>query len=131
MTARPKNPEYGFYQIKRVFLGCPGDLMSERSRFPRVLETVNNIRAHRLGFHLEPVGWERVIPSFGRPQELINRELELADLVVVVFWNRIGTTSGLRAPGITGTLEEFELATRLYRTNQRPLVWVYFRTPIE
>ena len=64
-----------FYQVKRVFLSCPDDLVSERSRFPKILETVNNLRAHSLGFHLEAVGWERVVPSFGRPQQLINEEL--------------------------------------------------------
>ena len=72
--------EFQFYQIKRVFLACPGDLMAERSRFPRLLETVNNLRAHSLGFHLQPVGWERVIPSFGRPQSLINLELHALTL---------------------------------------------------
>jgi len=76
---------FPFYQVKRVFLACPGDLVSERSKFPKLLDTVNSLRAHSLGFHLEAVGWERVIPSFGRPQELINLELRIADLVVVLF----------------------------------------------
>jgi hypothetical protein len=120
--------EYGFYQLKRVFLGCPGDLMTERSRFPRLLETVNNLRAHSLGFHLEPIGWERVIPSFGRPQELINKELSSADLAVIMFWNRIGSPSSSKSDK-TGTLEEFELASRLHEQYSKPLVWVYFRTP--
>ena len=126
---------YSFYQVKRVFLACPGDLVSERSRFPRLLETVNSLRAHSLGFHLEPVGWERVIPSFGRPQELINNELRSADLVVVMLWNRIGSPSG-REPEITGTIEEFNLAVRLYDETakrhfgaHKPVVWVYFRVP--
>ena len=119
------NHNYAFYQIKRVFLACPGDLVSERSRFPRVLETVNNLRAHSLGFHLEPIGWERVIPSFGRPQDLINRELEAADLVIVMFWNRVGSPSSTRSPK-TGTLEEFDLASRLHEQYSRPSVWVYF-----
>lgn len=86
------------------------------------------MRAHSLGFHLETVGWERVIPSFGRPQELINRELELADLVVVLFWNRIGSASS-KSSSRTGTIEEYELARRLYNQTGRPLVWVYFRKP--
>lgn len=120
---------FTFYQIKRVFLACPGDLVSERSRFPRLIETVNNMRAHSIGFHLEAVGWERVIPSFGRPQELINRELELADLVVVLFWNRIGSPSS-RGSAKTGSVEEFELARRIHAQTERPIVWVYFRKPI-
>jgi hypothetical protein len=128
MNKRSLNPAYGFYQIKRVFLGCPGDLMSERSRFPKLLETVNNLRAHSLGFHLEPVGWERVIPSFGRPQQLINEELNDADLAIIMFWNRIGSPSSTGSTK-TGTLEEFEIASRLREQYLKPAVWVYFRTP--
>lgn len=128
MTRNASAPAYNFYQIKRVFLGCPGDLTSERSRFPKVLETVNNLRAHSLGFHLEPVGWERVIPSFGRPQQLINEELTDADLAIIMFWNRIGSPSSTGSTK-TGTLEEFETASRLHEQNMKPAVWVYFRTP--
>lgn len=120
--------EYGFYQIKRVFLGCPGDLMAERSRFPRLLEAVNNLRAHSLGFHLEPIGWERVIPSFGRPQQLINEELEVADLAIIMFWNRVGSPSSSTSSK-TGTLEEFEIASKLHERYSKPSVWVYFKEP--
>jgi hypothetical protein len=121
---------YPFYQVKRVFLACPGDLVAERSRFPRLLETVNNLRAHSLGIHLEPVGWERVIPSFGRPQELINEELNRADLAIILFWNRIGSPAGVNTQQ-TGTLEEFDLATKLFNEFERPVVWIYFRKPTE
>jgi hypothetical protein len=121
-------PAFLFYQVKRIFLACPGDLTAERSRFPRLIETVNNLRAHSLGLHVEPVGWERVIPSFGRPQTLINQELELADLVVVMFWNRIGSPA-FKDSARTGTLEEFDAARRLHAEVDRPLVWVYFKRP--
>jgi len=126
----PRRAEHNFqfYQIKRVFLACPGDLMAERSRFTRLLETVNNLRAHSLGFHLHPVGWERVIPSFGRPQSLINVELHTADLVVVMFWNRIGSPSSAKSDK-TATVEEFEEALGAFERTGRPLVWVYFRKP--
>ncbi len=119
---------FPFYEVKRVFLACPGDLVSERSRFPRVLETVNNLRAHSLGLHLEAIGWERIIPSVGRPQDLINEELSSADLVVVMFWNRVGSPASDRSPK-SGTLEEFELARHLYMELTKPVVWVYFRKP--
>lgn len=121
---------HNFYQIKRIFLGCPGDLVSERSKLPGIVEIVNQTRAHSLGFHLESVGWERVIPSFGRPQELINRELSTADLVLILLWNRIGSPSSASSTK-TGTTEEFELARALFARSGRPLVWVYFRRPTE
>ncbi len=118
-----------FYEVKRVFLACPGDLTTERSKFPKLLETVNNLRAHSLGLHYEPVGWERVIPSFGRPQELINRELESADLVIVMFWNRIRITWRFEGRQAREHWEEFELARHLHDMFGRPTVWVYFRRP--
>lgn len=102
--------------------------MTERSRFPKLLETVNNLRAHSLGFHLQAVGWERVIPSFGRPQSLINSELSTADLVIVMFWNRIGSPSSTRSPR-TATVEEFETACERFNRTGRPVVWVYFKRP--
>jgi hypothetical protein len=129
---------YQFYETLRVFLACPGDLVAERSRFPQILEMVNTLRAHSMGFHLEAVGWERVVPSFGRPQELINRELETADLTVVVFWNKIGAPSDVKGE-LTGTLEEFRIAAQRYGEidpyfppeENRPMLYVYFREQTE
>jgi hypothetical protein len=127
-----------FYQIIRVFLACPGDLVTERSKFPRILESINNLRAHSLGLHLEAVGWERVMPSFGRPQELINSELRTADLVVVLFWNRVGFPAK-RDSKKTGTIEEFELAREIYKASVKgtygyeghPRILAYFRKQTE
>lgn len=129
---------FRYYETLRVFLACPGDLVAERSRFPRILETVNTLRAHSMGFHLEAVGWERVVPSFGRPQELINKELRIADLSVVIFWNKIGAPSDVNGE-LTGTVEEFQIAAERCGTvdpyfqpeQNRPLLYVYFREQTE
>jgi hypothetical protein len=133
-----KNEHYRYYETLRVFLACPGDLVAERSRFPQILEVVNILRAHSMGFHLEAVGWERVVPSFGRPQELINNELKMADLTVVVLWNRIGAPSEVKGE-LTGTLEEFQIAAQRYGDpdpyfapeENRPMLYVYFREQTE
>ena len=125
---RRLDTQFQFYEIKRVFLACPQDLNAERSKFIRLLETVNNLRAHSLGFHLQAVGWERIIPSHGRPQTLINEELETADLVVVMFWNRIGSPASANSKE-TGTIEEFNRATTKFKRHGTPMVWVYFKKP--
>src|SRR5207302_360314 len=104
------------------------DLAAERSKFMRLLETVNNLRAHSLGFHLQAVGWERVIPSHGRPQSLINEELQTANLVIVMFWNRIGSPASTTSKE-TGTMEEYNRARASFERHGTPLVWVYFKTP--
>jgi hypothetical protein len=135
-TASLPIPRY--YEVLRVFIACPGDLTAERSRFPRILDTVNTLRAHTMGFHLEAVGWERVVPSTGRPQELINNELKSADLVLVMFWNHVGSPSGKES--LTGTIEELEIAKSMcgfgqerdvFYEIQRPSLYVYFRTQTE
>jgi hypothetical protein len=58
------------------------------------------------------------------------QELLIADLVVVMFWNRIGSPSSSRND-VTGTVEEFQLASHGFEREGRPLVWVYFRKPTE
>jgi hypothetical protein len=127
-----------YYEVLRVFIACPGDLSAERSRFPRILDTVNTLRAHTMGFHFEAVGWERVVPSTGRPQGLINSELRSADLVLVVFWNHVGSLSG--AGDLTGTMEELEIAKKMcgfgqekdaFYEIQHPSLYVYFRAQTE
>src|SRR5260370_12489537 len=45
-----------------------------------------------------------------------------------MFWNRIGSPSSTKSTK-TGTLEEFELASKFHEQYSKPLVWVYFRTP--
>ena len=55
-----------------------------------------------------PVGWEtHSVPEMGdRPQAIINKQmLHDCDLLVGVFWTRIGTTTGDYA---SGTVEEIE-----------------------
>ncbi len=57
---------------------------------------------------LLPVGWEtHAAPAMGmRPQELINeRVLKGCDLLVAVFWTRIGSPTG---KAISGTVEEIQ-----------------------
>ena len=49
-------------------------------------------------------------------------------MVVVVFWNRIGSPSS-KMSSRTGTVEEFEIARHLHSQMEKPLVWVYFRAP--
>lgn len=133
-----EHQRYQYYETLRVFLACPGDLVAERSRFPRIIETVNTLRAHSMGFHLEAVGWERVVPAFGRPQELINKELRTAHLTAVMLWNKIGASSDVGGE-LTGTLEEFQIALQRYGDidpyfppeDNRPMLYVYFREQTE
>jgi hypothetical protein len=57
---------------------------------------------------LLPVGWEtHSAPILGdRPQEIINSQiLRDSDLLIAVFWTRIGTPTG---KAVSGTVEEID-----------------------
>jgi hypothetical protein len=134
MLSSMESTHYSYYETIRVFLACPGDLVAERSRFRRILDTVNTLRAHSMGFP-----WKRLGGSaWFLPLELINRELRTADLTVVMFWNKIGAPSG-KDGELTGTLEEFKIASERYGhvdpyfppEDNRPLLYAYFREQTE
>jgi len=110
--------------LLNVFIASPGDLNQERERFRNVLGEVNTLKAHSLGLHLEPLGWEDTVPGKGRPQALINADIERADLFVLALWTRWGTPSGAYS---SGTEEEFELARQLHQAVGKPEMWVYFK----
>ena len=65
-------------QIKlyRVFIASPGDLADERKALRDVVERINGICARETDWRIELLGWEDTLPGAGRPQELINADLE-------------------------------------------------------
>ena len=110
------------YSAKRVFIASPSDLNEERKIFIDIISEVNVIKAHSLGIHLEPLGWEDTLPGKGRPQELINKDLQRTDLFVMLLWKRWGTPTGKFS---SGTEEEFHVASNLDSHNGRPDVWIF------
>ncbi len=112
------------YNVKRIFLASPGDLNRERKLFKKVVDEVNVLKAHSMGYHLEAMGWEETLPGKGRPQELINRDLVKADLFILLLWKRWGTPSGKYS---SGTEEEFLLASQLNDSSEKPEIWLFFK----
>ena len=113
-------------KVKRVFIASPVDLAKERKRFPDILEKLNRLKAHAMGFDLKPLGWEDALPGKGRPQEVINKDVEQCDLFVMLLWNRWGTPPGGSSAYTSGTEEEFELARKLDKQ-----IFLYFRDVLE
>jgi tetratricopeptide (TPR) repeat protein len=108
-----------------VFVASPGDLNDERQKFHEAILEINRLKAEHLGLQLVPLGWEDTLPGRGRPQELINREIESCDLFVLLLWKRWGTPTGKYS---SGTEEEFELARRLSEgAKDKPAIWLYFK----
>jgi hypothetical protein len=87
-------------------IASPGDVAEERDVIRTVIHDWNDVNASISRLMLAAVGWEtHSSPELGaRPQELINsRLLKDCDLLVGVFWTRLGTPTG-KSP--SGTVEE-------------------------
>lgn len=89
-------------------IASPGDVASERNIIREMIYEWNAVHSRARQIVLLPVGWEsHSTPEMGnRPQEIINNQiLDKCDLLVGVFWTRIGTSTGKY---ISGTVEEIE-----------------------
>src|SRR3546814_20969862 len=103
----------------RVFIASPGGLSSARDCFRRVLEEYNRTDGFRRGVVFIPVGWEKMAPTRGRGQEVINQRLRQCDFCVLVLHDRRGTPPSDDGPFASGTAEEFNVAmTWRRRTDQ-------------
>jgi hypothetical protein len=95
-------------RVVEVMIASPGDVAAERQIFREVLHEWNTIHAREHQLVVMPVGWEtHSSPRLGeRPQEVINEQiLQGCDLLVGIFWTRLGTPTGEAA---SGTVEEIE-----------------------
>ena len=89
-------------------IASPSDVVREREIIREVIHDWNNINSQREEIILQPIGWDtHSSPSMGdRAQAIINEQvLENCDLLVAVFWTRIGSPTGEE---ISGTVEEIK-----------------------
>lgn len=94
--------------VYKVMIASPSDVPAERSIVREQLHEWNVVNSDSRKVVLLPVGWEtHSVPEMGdRPQALINkRVLQGCDILIGVFWTRIGTATGEYA---SGTVEEIE-----------------------
>ena len=95
-------------EIYNVMIASPGDVDNERRIVRGIVYEWNVIHSMRRKIILLPIGWEtHSFPAMGaRPQKIINSQiLKNCDLLVGIFWTRIGTETGLYP---SGTVEEIE-----------------------
>lgn len=89
-----------------VMIASPGDVAEERQVIREMIHEWNDINSARSKVMLTPIGWEtHTSPELGvRPQKLINQRLLVdCDLLIGVFWTRLGSPTGNEA---SGTVEE-------------------------
>jgi hypothetical protein len=96
----------------RVLLAAPSDVTEEHQLVAGVISEWNVQHGDNFGARIELINWRtHAHPETGRrPQALINRQFaDRADIVIAVFWRRLGSPTGKAA---SGTVEEIERARR-------------------
>jgi hypothetical protein len=92
----------------KVMIASPSDVDQERHQAREVIHEWNAIYSEERRTVLLPVGWDtHATPAMGaRPQEVINeRVLKGCDLLVAIFWTRVGSPTG---KAVSGTVEEIQ-----------------------
>jgi hypothetical protein len=92
--------------VYRVMVASPGDVLAERRVVADVIHEWNAIHSVDRRMVLMPVAWEsHAAPEMGdRAQAIINRQiLQDCDLLVAIFWTRLGSPTGAST---SGTVEE-------------------------
>lgn len=108
-------------KVFKVFIASPSDVVEERERIPAVINKWNSINSERFNVFLQPIKWEiNAFPEIGdRPQALINSQIVgNSDILVGVFWTRLGSNTG---KAISGTVEEINE----FQKNNKPIL-LYF-----
>ncbi len=94
--------------VLKIMIASPDDVVPERSLIREILYEWNAVNSDMRKIVLLPIAWEtHSSPEMGeRPQAIINKGLlKNCDLLVGVFWTRIGTATDKYA---SGTVEEIE-----------------------
>ena len=113
--------------VLKVMIASPSDVEPERAAIRDVLNEWTLVNAERRKIVLLPIGWEtHSVPELGAPpQTIINRTvLEGCDLLVGVFWTRLGTPTASYA---SGTVEEIERHSGL----NKPTLLYFSQAPVE
>lgn len=96
--------------IYRVLISTPSDVTQELKAIPEVFSAWNAINSPKSGKYLEPVHWRShsYLSAGDRPQSILNAQIvDDSDLLVAVFWTRLGTPTGDFASGSVEEIERF------------------------
>ncbi len=99
-------------QLFRILLAAPSDVTEEHALVEEAINDWNVPHGDGAGARMELMNWRtHAHPEAGRPpQALINRQFaDRADVVIAIFWRRLGSPTGTAA---SGTAEEIERARR-------------------
>lgn len=96
--------------VYRVILGGPSDVEKDVAVAREAVHEWNDLYAQQRGQVLLPIWWKtHSTPQLGdRPQAILNRQLiDRGDVLVAVFWTRLGTPTGVAESGTAEEIERF------------------------
>lgn len=114
-------------RVYRVLIASPSDVLEEREAAVRVMQDWNNLHSDNRRVVVLPLRWEtHTAPEYNvRPQEAINRRIvDDCDLLVGIFWTRLGTPTG---EADSGTLEEIERVAKA----GKPVMLYFSHVPVD
>ena len=128
----------------KIFLASPGDVQEERQHVRSVIEQLNGELLFRDSIKIELIAWDQAgvevpLQAGLPPQEAIDLGIPNpcdCDLVIVIFWSRIGTllsSDYIKPDGsrfLSGTEWEYHNAINVFKEHSRSCVWLYRRTEI-
>jgi hypothetical protein len=117
----------GNRKVISFFLASPGDLILERKIAKQVADELNSMLSLKFNIHIELVGWEDTVSSAGRPQEIINRDLQRCDVFIGLLWKRWGSAPDNESKYESGFEEEFTIATTGNKKYKKPLISLFFK----
>jgi hypothetical protein len=103
-------------RVVQVMIASPSDVATERGVVRTVINEWNDLNSERSAIVLLPVGWEtHAVPQMGeRAQKIINRDvLRRCDVLVAIFWTRIGSPTGDHPSGTVEEVREHIAAGKL------------------
>ena len=114
-------------QTYRVLIASPSDLTEERQAVTDAITEWNAEHASAEEIVLLPVRWEtHARPTANvRPQQAINDQLVTSsDILIGLFWTRLGTDTGVAESGTVEEIDQFVAA-------QKPAMLYFSRRPID
>jgi len=112
--------------VYSVMIASPSDVTTERDIAREVIHEWNAVHSFDRKIVLQPIAWETdSAPSMdARPQAVINKQiLERADLLIAIFWTRLGTRTDEAS---SGTVEEMEK----HMSAGKPAMIYFSSTPV-
>jgi hypothetical protein len=93
----------------RVLIALPSDMAEERQVATEAIHDWNAQYAEDESVVLLPVKWEtHALPTSNtRPQAALNEQFEACDLLVGMFWTKLGTDTGVAESGTVEEIDQF------------------------